>query len=112
MPKRCTEVVDPALLTSQLLAGAPADPTRKRAARALCVGADPDVLFPAADGPTGPAQTICGLCPVCGQCLAYAVIADEPFGIWGGLGPQDRQSLRRQLHQRGELPPPDSGSAA
>jgi WhiB family redox-sensing transcriptional regulator len=112
MPKTPTAPVDPTLLNPQLLAGARADPRRKWAARALCAGVDPDVFFPAADGPIGPAQTVCGRCPVCGQCLAYAVIADEPFGIWGGLGPRERQALRRQLQRRGELPPLDSGSVA
>lgn len=81
MPNTRSAPVDPALLTSQLLAGARADFKRKWTARALCVGVDPDVFFPAADGPTAPAQTICGLCLVRGQCLAYAVIADEQFGI-------------------------------
>jgi WhiB family redox-sensing transcriptional regulator len=112
MPNSRTTPVDPAPLTPQLLAEVEADPRRTWAARALCIDADPDVFFPAADGAADPAQRICEPCPVRGQCLAYAIVADEPFGIWGGLGQRERQTLRRQLQRRGELPLPDSGSAA
>jgi hypothetical protein len=30
------------------------------------------------------------------HCLAYALYADERYGIWGGLDPRERQHLRRQ----------------
>ena len=112
MPTPSTTPVGFALLTPQQLAGASDDRTRKWAARALCLGADPELFFPPADGPGAVAQRICGMCAVCGECLAYAVTADEKFGIWGGLGPRDRQTLRRQLQRRGELPALDSGSVA
>jgi WhiB family redox-sensing transcriptional regulator len=38
--------------------------------------------------------------PVAGMCLAYAITADERFGIWGGLDPEQRRSLRRRLQCR------------
>lgn len=42
------------------------------------------------------AQTICGRCPIKNQCADYAINSDEPFGIWGGLTPQDREKLKRK----------------
>ena len=39
-------------------------------------------------------------CPVRSMCLAYAVAAEEPFGIWGGLDPQKRRALPRRLLRR------------
>jgi WhiB family redox-sensing transcriptional regulator len=55
---------------------------------------------------------ICADCSVQDQCLAYSVIAEEPFGIWGGLDHRERHALHRQLQRRGELPPPVADSAA
>ena len=31
------------------------------------------------------------------RCAAYALRADEPFGIWGGLTPRDRTRTHTQL---------------
>ena len=47
------------------------------------------------------ARAICAACPVRGQCLAYAITADERFGIWGGLDPRQRRTLRRRLERSG-----------
>jgi hypothetical protein len=110
MPSPRTTPAGLALLTPQLLAEAQADPGRTWAARARCTATDPDLFFPPADALTAPAQQICDNCPVQGHCLAYAVIADEPFGVWGGLGPRERQPLRRYLQRRDQLPFPGSGS--
>ena len=101
MPSQRTTPESAALLSPQFLAEARSDTARTWAARALCVGTDPDLFFPPGDGPAIEARHICAMCPVRGQCLAYAVTADESFGIWGGLDPRERESLRRQL-QRGE----------
>ena len=60
-------------------------------------GCDPELFFPPGDDPAIEARHICATCPVRGQCLAYAVTADEPFGIWGGLDPHERQIMRRQI---------------
>ena len=100
------------MLSPQLLAEARSDAARKWTVRALCVGTDPELFFPPGDGPAAEARHICAMCPVSGQCLAYAVTADEPFGIWGGLDPRERQSLRRQLQRREAPASPQAGSAA
>lgn len=40
------------------------------------------------------AKAACGRCPVRVECLAYALAADERFGVWGGLGPEERRAKR------------------
>lgn len=40
------------------------------------------------------ARTICRSCPVQDACLAYALSAVEPDGIWGGTTPDERRRMR------------------
>ena len=101
MPDNTTLSHAARLLSPQLLQDARSDTARRWAARALCAGVDPEVFFPPGDDPAAKARGICGHVPVRGQCLAYAVTADEPFGIWGGLDPRQRHTLRRRLQRRG-----------
>src|SRR3712207_1279374 len=35
----------------------------------------------------------CRRCPAAAACLAYALAADERFGIWGGTTPDQRRAL-------------------
>jgi WhiB family redox-sensing transcriptional regulator len=42
-------------------------------------------------------KAICGGCPVRQECLAYALDAGEPFGIWGGLTTDERLTLIARL---------------
>jgi len=100
------------LLTPQLLQDARSDTGRGWAAHALCAGSDPEVFFPPSDDPATEARDICAACPVRGQCLAHAVTADERFGIWGGLDPRQRHTLRRRLERRGSSAPSGAGTAA
>jgi WhiB family redox-sensing transcriptional regulator len=100
------------LLSPQLLQDARSDTARKWAARALCVGADPEAFFPPGDAPAAEARAICAACPVRGQCLAYAITADERFGIWGGLDPRQRRTLRRRLERLGLSASSETGTAA
>ena len=37
------------------------------------------------------AKAICGVCPVIGDCLEFAVEIREPYGIWGGLTETERR---------------------
>ncbi|MFD7985463.1 WhiB family transcriptional regulator [Kitasatospora indigofera] len=59
---------------------------------------DPDVFFPEVGDEVGAARArrICAGCPVRSACLAYALAADEPHGIFGGLDPKERGSWSRR----------------
>jgi WhiB family redox-sensing transcriptional regulator len=64
-----------------------------------CATTDPEMYYP----PKGLqasieirlAKELCKTCPVKTQCLNYAVTANEAFGIWGGMTPNERARLRR-----------------
>jgi WhiB family transcriptional regulator, redox-sensing transcriptional regulator len=68
--------------------------------QAACAGSDPDVFFPPKHDHGEAARRICARCPVRGECLAYALEADENYGIWGGLDGNERRALRRKLTKR------------
>lgn len=68
--------------------------------RAACRGEDPELFYPvSAAGPAlvqvDEAKTICATCPVTEDCLAWALRAGEPAGVWGGTTPEERRLLRR-----------------
>lgn len=65
--------------------------------RALCAQTDPESFFPDKGGSTRPAKRICGLCDVKAECLQYALVHDEGFGIWGGLSERERRILKRRM---------------
>ncbi|MDK1009510.1 MAG: WhiB family transcriptional regulator [Actinomycetota bacterium] len=37
------------------------------------------------------AKAVCQVCPVVGECRAYALHINEPYGIWGGLTEIERR---------------------
>jgi WhiB family redox-sensing transcriptional regulator len=41
------------------------------------------------------AKRLCRKCSVLRQCQSYAVAAQEPYGIWGGMTPAERRRLLR-----------------
>ncbi|WP_122819890.1 WhiB family transcriptional regulator [Varibaculum vaginae] len=45
------------------------------------------------------AKAICAQCPVITECREYALAAQEPYGIWGGLTMEERRELIRIKHQ-------------
>jgi WhiB family redox-sensing transcriptional regulator len=100
MPDNTTTFNVADLLSPRSLERATADTKRKWSVQALCTASDPENFFPPSDSPATEARQICVQCLVRVQCLAYAVAADEPFGIWGGLDTQERRSLRRRLQRR------------
>jgi len=63
---------------------------------ANCLGVDPDLFFPERGASTREAKEVCRGCVVRGQCLEYALVNGEKFGIWGGLSERERRRLRRQ----------------
>ncbi len=64
--------------------------------RANCLGVDPDLFFPERGASTREAKSVCSSCEVRVDCLEYALVNGEKFGIWGGLSERERRRLRRQ----------------
>lgn len=65
--------------------------------RALCSQMDPELWFPEPWEDETPAKLTCGRCPVREACLAHALDANEEYGIWGGLLPEERREMRRRM---------------
>jgi len=63
--------------------------------RANCLGVDPDLFFPERGASTREAKEVCRGCVVRAQCLEYAIVGAEKFGIWGGLSERERRRIRR-----------------
>lgn len=63
-----------------------------------CETSDPAAWWPDRKGLNSPetlaAVSGCRRCPAQDACLAYAVAADEPEGIWGGTLPAERRAVR------------------
>ena len=65
--------------------------------QALCAQTDPEAFFPEKGGSTREAKRICQACAVRDECLEYALLNDERFGIWGGLSERERRRLKREI---------------
>jgi WhiB family redox-sensing transcriptional regulator len=63
---------------------------------ANCRGADPDLFFPERGASTRTAKGICRECSVQAECLEFAIVSSEKFGIWGGLSERERRKIRRE----------------
>ncbi len=75
----------------------PAAPARFAARwreRAACRGARIEVFFPGRGETAGTARQVCARCPVCQQCLEFAVSNRIVYGIWGGLTGPERRALQ------------------
>jgi hypothetical protein len=57
----------------------------------VCAETDPEVFYPENEDWSAPAKRVCAVCPVVAQCLGYALISGEPYGVWGGLTTAERQ---------------------
>lgn len=55
----------------------------------------PDLFFPDKGGSAAEAKKLCQGCPIKLQCLEYALKANEPYGVWGGTTPRERDRLKR-----------------
>jgi WhiB family redox-sensing transcriptional regulator len=68
-----------------------------------CREADPETFF-SPDAERGPrrrareaaAKAMCAVCPVVQQCLEHALAVREPYGVWGGLNINERDSILQQ----------------
>lgn len=76
-----------------------------------CTKASPDLFFP--EGEEGiprpraeyeqakaEAKGICAACPVQAQCLEFAVLTHQKFGIWGGMTGKERRRYRSDLQRK------------
>ena len=68
---------------------------------ASCARHTPDLFFPVGETGLGGTQIamakrICIGCPVRQECLDYALVSNQRFGIWGGLTEEERRPVRRR----------------
>ncbi len=63
---------------------------------ASCRGADADLFFPERGASTRKAKAICAACEVKVDCLEFALLQGEKFGIWGGMSERERRRVRRE----------------
>ena len=68
---------------------------------ASCARHTPDLFLPAGETGLGGTQIamakrICIGCPVRQECLDYALVSNQRFGIWGGLTEEERRPVRRR----------------
>jgi WhiB family redox-sensing transcriptional regulator len=53
---------------------------------AECQQQDPETFFPLEKNHSGPARSICEqACGVAEECLTYAYLSGEKYGVWGGV---------------------------
>jgi WhiB family redox-sensing transcriptional regulator len=63
---------------------------------ANCKGANADLFFPERGASTRSAKAICRECEVRADCLEFAIVTGEKFGIWGGMSERERRRVRRE----------------
>jgi len=68
--------------------------------RANCQGVGPAMFYVDKGISTAAAQNICHECEVREECLNFAVVRGEPFGMWGGLSARQRSRIRTSRRVR------------
>lgn len=68
--------------------------------QALCAQTDPESFFPEKGGSTRPAKKICLGCEVRAECLEYALVNEERYGVWGGYSERERRRMYPATRQR------------
>lgn len=73
----------------------------------LCRTTNPDIFFhpegergPAREARERAAKAVCATCPVLAQCAAHALAVREPYGVWGGMSEDDRETIYQQQRRR------------
>lgn len=68
-----------------------------------CVGMDQEIFFhPWNDTPSSRqkrervAKAVCATCPVVVQCYEWSLKVQEPYGVWGGVGEDERRRILRK----------------
>ena len=72
-------------------------------AKGLCRGNHASLFFPPStterkedrDRREHKAKAVCTVCMVKAECLEFALVNGEKFGIWGGMSERERRRLRR-----------------
>jgi WhiB family redox-sensing transcriptional regulator len=64
-----------------------------------CAQTDPDLFYPEKGGSPRLAKEVCAGCDVRAECLQYALVHGERFGVWGGLTEGERRRLREPAGQ-------------
>lgn len=57
---------------------------------------DPNIFYPDRGASTRDAKAICAVCPVREECLDYALMHGEKFGIWGGKSERERRRIKKR----------------
>jgi hypothetical protein len=55
------------------------------------------LFFPTRGEDARRAKKICAGCAVRDECLEFALVSGERFGVWGGKSERERRPMRRQL---------------
>jgi len=79
---------------------------------AACRGLDPHLFFPDRGASVAEAKAVCASCPVRAECLEFALINVEKFGIFGGTSERERRRLRRERGISETRPRPPCGTTA
>lgn len=56
------------------------------------------------------AREICASCPVAHHCLTFAIVNDERFGVWGGVGYTERRTMKPHTKTNGPVVHPSRSS--
>lgn len=59
----------------------------------VCSQTDPEEWFPEKGANNAQARKICNECPLKDPCLQFALLNNEPYGIWGGKSSKARQKM-------------------
>jgi WhiB family transcriptional regulator, redox-sensing transcriptional regulator len=73
------------------------DEFHRRFPLAACRGMGPDAFYPRQPDIVDPARAVCAQCPEKEPCGEWG-IANERYGVWGGLSARRREQIRRQRH--------------
>jgi WhiB family redox-sensing transcriptional regulator len=63
----------------------------------LCRDEDPAIFFPSSVEETTTAKEICAACPVSEDCLQFALVTRQQYGVWGGKDMERDKIIRRRL---------------
>lgn len=66
---------------------------------ASCIDIPKNVFFPAGQDKEQLAKKVCSSCPVQVECLEYALVYGEDYGIWGGTSEKDRRKLLKAVRK-------------